>query len=88
MGAEVSAGVADSGAGWIGGTGRRVNGGGGGAVKGGDTGTFTGSTSAPSIWTPSSRLSFSSDFQSSSEGNEVDCDQLDIPTHARYKFGA
>lgn len=61
---EVSAGLIDSGAGWIGGTGRLVNG--RGAAKGGDPGGFGDSASEPSSGTPWSKpSSFSSDFQSS-----------------------
>lgn len=81
VGVDVSAGTVDSGAGWIGGAGRGASGGG--------AGTFAGSTSALSSGAaPSKTSSFSSDFRSSSEDNGMDCDQLDIPTHEKYKVAA
>lgn len=62
-----------------GGGGGAINGGGGGgATKGGGAGAFASSTLVPSSWTPS----FSSSFRSLSEGDGIDCDQLDIPTDA------
>jgi len=79
-------GIIGSGVGLTGGIGREVNGGGGGTVKGG---TFAGPTPAPSSETPLSRISsFSSGFRLLSEGNGMDCDQLDIPTNEGYKCGA
>jgi hypothetical protein len=86
VGAEVSLGAAGSEASRIGGTGREVSGGGGGTVKGGEI--FTGSASALSSGAPLSRTSFSSGFRSLSEGNGMDCNQLDIPIHERYKVAA
>ena len=81
VGVDVSAGTVDSEAGWIGGAGRGASGGG--------AGTFTGSRPALSSGAPSSTTSsFSSDFWSSSEDNTMDYDQLDIPTHEKYKVVA
>jgi len=47
VGVGVSTEAIGSGAGWTGGTDRRLSGGGGGTLSGGGAGTFTGSTSAP-----------------------------------------
>ena len=78
---NASAVVVDSGTGWIGGAGRGASGGG--------AGTFAVSTSALIPGAPLSRTpSFSSDVRSSSEDNGMDCDQLDIPTHEKYKVAA
>ena len=57
-------------------------------MNGGGAGTFTGFTSVLSAWAPLLRPSLSSGFRSLSEGNGIDCDQSDIPTHERYKIGA